>query len=616
MESLSVENWHLFYLTSYHRLVGILQAIVLSLVCCLLCAQSVRAEDVKAAAKSGERELVTLESHFSNTPTKGAYVRDIIVEVRDIFDEPNLGFAYRTVNNLKISTQESVVRRELLLKEGDAYDQFLVVESERNLRSLPFLRRVSITPVVEGNAVDLYVQVQDTWTLFPFLSLSSGGGSSKTAIGVAEGNILGYGKRLEVLAADEEGNQRVEGVWDDPRVLGSHQRLTLGHFQRSDGFRTVGAWGEPFRSLSQENSWGFTADVFDLVGRLYEATDERYVYRQRKFAFSGGFTNSKGDPEVRRRRTSLGYRFVRDRFKVADEEDFSDVSVGFTPELADPDKLAEDRRFSGPFISYQQIRQDFLSINYVDKFDRIQDFNLGNEFNISAQLAAKALDSRRDALLLSLSDSQGWRVTPTSFLRAAFSSAFRVNHTGIDNAVVRLEAKYDNIISPLFAYGIYLGKHTIASSFVLDMGENLDRDREFLLGARRGLRGYEDRTFSGDHRLVFNVEDRVLFVEDVLRLVSIGGAVFFDAGGTSRKGVGDLIESNLYADVGIGLRFGLTRSGGGNVIRVDLAFALRDGPDGTEQFEPRLLITSGQLFSAILSTEETAESSTKVSSGF
>ena len=272
------------------------------------------------------------------------------------------------------------------------FDPFLIEESERNLRSLPFLRRISITPVHEGEWVDLLVQVQDTWTLFPFLIISSGGGTDRQAIGLTEENLLGYGKRLEVLYADDEGRQKIEGVWDDPRLFGTYQRLTLGHFQRSDGYRSVLAYGSPFRSLVQKTAWGIEADSFDLVGRLFENGEERFIYRHDRLMLSGGYTISKGNPERRRRRVSLGYRYIRDRFDQADEDDFDDINLDFDPDLADIRKVPVDRRFSGPFVSYQQIRQDFLSINFVDKFDRVQDFNLGNEFSAQGQIAAEAFD--------------------------------------------------------------------------------------------------------------------------------------------------------------------------------------------------------------------------------
>ena len=543
-------------------------------------------------------------------------IRDVFVEVREIFDEDKLNFFYRSVNNLKLSTKEAVVRRELLLKPGDKFNVFLLQESERNIRLLPFLREVSITPVREGEFVDLYIQVQDTWTLFPFFNVSSGGGTEKRSAGLSESNLLGYGKRLEFLVADDEGRSKIETVWDDPRLLGSYQRLTLGHFQRSDGFRTLGIYGRPFRSLTGKNSWGVEAQVSDLVGRLFSDGNERNIFRSERKLFSGGYTFAKGNPLKRRQRISFGYSYSEQDFTQADEADFDDINLAFNPELNRLDLLPEDRRFSGPFASFNLISQDFLSINFIDRFERVEDFNLGNNFNVQAQYAAASLGSLRDTILVRASDTDGWRISPTSFARAGVSYSARFDDEGTDNILLRAEARYYNVLGPLFLGKTYLGKHTLASSFVADFGENLDLDREFLLGASNGLRGYEDRTFTGDHRLTANLEDRFYLIEDVFKLVSVGGAVFLDAGGTSQDGFGDLVKDNIFANVGVGLRLGLTRSSGGSVIRIDLAFPLRDTDDGVQRFEPQLLITRGQLFGANLSTERSSRSQAQVSSGF
>lgn len=543
-------------------------------------------------------------------------VRSIRIEVREIFDESDLGFFYRTLNALKVSTREEVVRRELLFKEGDVFDPFLIEESERNLRSLPFLRRVSITPVHDGEYVDLLVSVQDTWTLYPFLSFSSGGGTSKQAIGLTEGNLLGYGKRLEVLYADDEGRDKIEAVWDDRRVLNTYNRLTVGHFQRSDGPRSVGSLGRPFRSLTDPYAWSINGDYFDLVGKLWEAGDERFIYRQRHSFVAGGYTWSRGDPEVLVRRYTLGYDYTRDDFKMADEDDFEDVDVDPESVSRDPALLADDRRFSGPLVSFQQLEPDFLSINFVDRFDRVEDFNLGHDINLSFHMAPEALDSLRDTLLVKTSASDGWRTTATSFLRGELGGSFRADEDGANNILVSLQLKYFNILGSKFLGDIYIGKHTLATSLTADHGEKLDKDIELLLGASNGLRGYEDRTFAGDQRLIVNLEDRFHIVEDVYRLVSIGGAVFLDAGGTSRNGIGDIIKDRLYADVGFGLRLGLTRSSGGAVLRLDVAYPLRDGPDGSSRFEPRVLLSSGQAFSARLRSESLRSQAARISAGF
>ena len=543
-------------------------------------------------------------------------IRTITIEVNEIFDEPDIGVLYRAVNAVKFSTREEVVRRELLVQEGDRFDEFLLQESERNLRSLPFIRQVSITPIQKDGIVDLLVSVQDTWTLFPFFTLSSGGGTSKQAIGLTEGNVLGYGKRLELLSADDEGRSKVEGVWDDRRLFGTYQRLTLGHFQRSDGNRSIVSLGRPFRSLVEPYAWSLDADVFDLVGRLFAAGEERFIFRQKRSAFAGTFTIPRGDPEVLIRRYTLGYNYTDDEFDPADAEDFEDVDVDPDSVSQDPNQLAENRRFSGPLFSFSQIEPDFISINFVDRFERVEDFNLGNQFRVQMHFALDALSSARDTLLFSASDSDGIRLTPTSFVRGEIGTSLRLDEEGLNNLVLSGQAKYYNILGAKYVGGVYIGKHTLASSLSITIGEELDKDIEYLLGARNGLRGYKDRTFTGDHLIVANLEDRFYLIEDVFRLVSVGGAVFIDAGGTSSNGIGDIITDELYADVGFGLRFGISRSSGGSVVRLDVAFPLREGPDGSDRFEPRILLTTGQLFSARLRSDDSSRSTAAVSAGF
>jgi outer membrane translocation and assembly module TamA len=121
---------------------------------------------------------------------------------------------------------------------------------------------------------------------------------------------------------------------------------------------------------------------------------------------------------------------------------------------------------------------------------------------------------------------------------------------------------------------------------------NPDNDKELLLGAESGLRGYSVREFSGNKKLFFSVEDRLFLNDEVLELFSIGGALFFDTGMVWRKDESvDLSE--LKSDVGIGLRFALTKSSAAEVIRVDLAYALNENNANNRWV---LTIKSGQIF--------------------
>ena len=553
---------------------------------------------------------------LKTTQTQKLTIRNIEIQVRDVFDDPDSGYFYKTANRLKISSRESVIRRELIFKSGEPYDKFVVDESLRNLRRLSFVRDPRIITNVDGDHIDIVVSVQDTWTLFPQIGWSSGGGDNKTSIGIAESNLLGYGKRLELLYAKDDGIKNQQAVYEDDLFLGSRDRLLLGQFLRSDGYRSVASFGRPFRSLVEPSAWVINGEGFDLVEKLYQDGDERYIFRQKHFDINGGYTISKGTADELLRRYTFGYDFQQDTFSPADEDDYKDVDVDPNDVSHDPNLLAEDRRFSGPFVSYRQIKPEYISLNYIDRFDRVQDFNLGQELFVKSGYAPEALGSASNNVFFAFSASEGRKFSDTAFIRGGLGGSTRIEPDYVQNTILQAESKYYNVLGERCFLGVPIGRHTLASSFLALYSADLDKDQEFLLGATTGLRGYKSRTFTGDSLMLLNLEDRFYLVDDVLKLFSVGGAFFADIGGTSTEGLGDIIKDRLYADVGYGLRIGFPRASGGTVWRIDVAYPLRDGPDGSNQGEPRFLFTIGQVFSGNLRTEAPDAKQAKADIGF
>ena len=94
-------------------------------------------------------------------------IRSIQIDHKPVFTEderlqvpylPDLTFIFRAANFLHIDTKEEVIRRELLVREGDPADPFLIEESERNLRALPYIREVKIlSSPAPGGQIDLVV---------------------------------------------------------------------------------------------------------------------------------------------------------------------------------------------------------------------------------------------------------------------------------------------------------------------------------------------------------------------------------------------------------------------------------------------------------------------------
>ncbi len=493
----------------------------------------------------------------------GKTIRSIAIEVQEVFDDNDIGSIYRTANALKINTRVKIVRRELLFKEGEHFDSFRVSESERVLRAMRYLRRVDIVCTADGDNVDVRVVVQDTWTLIPQINYSSGTGNSRRSVGLVDSNLVGLGKRAEMLYEEQRNRRTLEAVWEDPRVLQSDYRLLAAYFNRNDGNRSVFSFGEPFRTLLDRESWGVTTDNSDTVGLLYQNGTEDYIYRQKVAEFSSRYTVARGNPETDLRRYSLGYDYLEHRFYQATLDDYSAMDLNPGEVSNDPGRLPSNRRFSGPVFNYEHLTPNYVSMNYIDRFERVSDYDLGGRYSLNFMFAPTILGSNEDTLLFSGSASQNIDLGNESFIRSEVGVATRYSTSGLADSLLRFEGKYYNVLGQKYINGMFVGRHTLATNFFVDDGINLDGDRQFLVGGDNVLRGYATNAFSGDKRYGLNLEDRVHFVDDMFHLISLGGAAFFDAGGATNSSLASLARDHTYSDVGLGLRFAFPRSSGG-----------------------------------------------------
>jgi hypothetical protein len=64
------------------------------------------------------------------------------------------------------------------------------------------------------------------------------------------------------------------------------------------------------------------------------------------------------------------------------------------------------------------------------------------------------------------------------------------------------------------------------------------------------------------------------------------------------------------------LRFCFPRASGGGVVRMDIALPLRDGPDGSQAWDPRVVFAAGQLFGARLRSEQIGAENASSGIGF
>ncbi len=120
-------------------------------------------------------------------------------------------------------TLDYVVRREMNLSEGDAYNRVLVDRSRNRIRALGFFKDVTIEEV-QGSAPDrtgLQVQVEEQPT--GELSFSAGYSSVDQLIldlGVTERNFRGRGQNVRARVSVGSLRQQVDFSFTEPRFMG------------------------------------------------------------------------------------------------------------------------------------------------------------------------------------------------------------------------------------------------------------------------------------------------------------------------------------------------------------------------------------------------------------
>ncbi len=305
----------------------------------------------------------------------GSPIGTITIRRQNIFDtdKPDEDKAfYRFVNRFHIMTREKVIAKQLLFDTGEPFSEQSIEETERWLRRNKYLFDASISATQQDDGtVDITVDTRDVWTLNPELSISRAGGESKTAFGIEENNLFGYGQRI-LLSRTEDVDRTSNTFEFSDRQLGrSWVALNLRIADNSDGFSNLLSIVKPFQSL--DTRWiagGFFYDD-DRRSALYSLGNEVAEYRHERNNYSAftGWSGGLQDGWVKRWTFGVAY----------DDNQFSNVE---NPVL--PPAIPQDRKLVYPFIGFEILEDDFQTSTNSNQIERSEDFFFGTR--ISATL--------------------------------------------------------------------------------------------------------------------------------------------------------------------------------------------------------------------------------------
>lgn len=495
-----------------------------------------------------------------------AVIGRLVFERQNVFnlDDPKENNAfYRFLNRWHIVSRESLIRRQLVIAEGDRFDPLRLSESERILRDTRYLWDANVRPIaVDGNKVDVEVATRDVWTLMPDISLGRSGGENTTKIGLEENNLFGGGQLVRLARLDNVDRSVLSLEFVDNNITDDRWSLYSRYADNSDGRSNEVRFQRPFINLDSRWTAGTTALDQSRITELYRLGDAVADFREDRqhFVLFGG--RSRGLVNGKAKRFTAGI--------VYDDRKFSQVSDS----SLDP-AIPEDRKFVYPYLGYEYVEDSFATESNRNLIGRTEDFYVGLRYAATIGWSDESFGADRDALLYSfiIGDSFGSMDSRILFLDLFGSGRNESGKTA--NAQATGRARF---------YWHWADKRTFFITMSGTAGHNLDLDNPVQLGGDSGLRGYPLRYQTGDSRFLFTIEQRFFTDWYPFRFFRVGGAVFADLGRT--WGENPVGEENLgwLRDVGFGLRLAPTRASTSKMIHIDVAFPL-DGDDSIDSVQ-------------------------------
>jgi hypothetical protein len=536
--------------------------------------------------ESVDEALATVVGRIDPSP-QGKIIGQIHVVNQEVFSRRDWWFQW--FNIFHRTTRADILRRELLMKPGQPYDQALVEESTRNLQSPPsveILGRpypgpelssvVVILPLVSlrPGEVDLLVVTRDVWSLrfntaFDFQQNTLAALSTS----LSENNLFGWRKYLAVRFVMDLGAIGFGPTYLDPNIAGT--RLTLyasatlwyaRNSERYEGNSEIFSLRYPLYSLASR--WGGGVDVThgDTVVRRFQGNELRledltatpgvveelpYIFRRDNVAVDTSVVRSFGATVIQR--VTGGHRFDRRRYQVLPE--FPADAATAQLFLSEYAPVSEQR--SEPYLRYEIFTPRYVVLRDLDTFDLRENRRLGPSAGITVSYGLPALGA--DFRATGLGAAVRWAVSPAGgygFLSASASARVRDGRLIDQSATGQFYAA-----SPQLGRAVRLILMGQAGATRADTQKTF-----FFLGGQTGLRGYAIDDFRGTSFVVGHVELR----SAPLAVFSqrFGGLLFYDVGHAAAS-FEDIVP---HHDAGFGLRW-LIPQLNSSVIRIDWAFA-------------------------------------------
>ncbi len=510
---------------------------------------------------------------------EGKRIEEVLIASEDVF-APSEPYPL-LLNALHRRTRESVVRREVLLAEGDTWDASYARETERNLRRLFILAVVRVIPV-KGRAggVGLLVATRDRWSLRLSNDFTLIGSLLQSLwLELVETNFNGWGQRVSATMLLRLDSVSVGQSFTERRLLGSRIAFSESanlifnrQTGRLEGSAGAVSLGMPLITLDQP--WGgLVAGAWNVrPRRVYRGASiwqlpypdaqggepVPLAYDVRELSVAASATRSFGRAvkvDVTGAVGGYGRRYVPSSDSRLTAEQAAWLTANYLPRSEDVTWLATAAR---------AYTADFKVLRNLDTFQLSEDVLLGWLVQGGARWAVPLGNPNH---FLELGGAVRYRRYAGDDL-LAFSLAGGVRlRPGQPAANQRVAAELINY-SPEFHGG------RLVTRVVVDFKWSDLDNRRLLLGGSTGLRGAFADELAGRHVVLGNVEYRARAFE--LFSTWVGLVLFYDVGSAF-----DARPAFVHT-TGIGFRVLLPQLNR-EVVRIDFGFVIGGPMPGADR---------------------------------
>ena len=160
-------------------------------------------------------------------------------------------------------THDKVIRRELRIEEGDAFNASKIKDSRRNVENLDYFEKVEInTTPKDGNRADLDIDVKEKST--GYFNVGIGFSTVNGALvrtGITENNFRGVGQRLGFDVAVSQKSQDFDLSFTEPYFLGRRLRAGIDLFHSRQDYQDESSYDSQVSGGRLRTGWNYTDNL-------------------------------------------------------------------------------------------------------------------------------------------------------------------------------------------------------------------------------------------------------------------------------------------------------------------------------------------------------------------